>query len=55
MLLEKTAAVCTHLNRPVLQADNGALANGDLIIQTTSLASGLNYGVKVYNALLSHG
>ena len=51
----KDFQVCTHLNRPVLQADNGALANGDLIIQTTSLASGLNYGVKVYNALQSMG
>lgn len=46
----KDFQVCTHLNRPVLQGDGGALANGDLIVQTTSLASGLNYGVKVYNA-----
>lgn len=46
----KDFQVVTHLNRPVLQADGGALANGDMIVQTTSLASGLNYGVKVYNA-----
>ena len=46
----KDFQVCTHLNRPVQQADGGALANGDMIVQTTSLASGLSYGVKVYNA-----
>ena len=46
----KDFQVVTHLNRPVLQADSGALANGDLIVQTTSLASGLKYGVKSYNA-----
>ena len=46
----KDFQVCTHLNRPVLQADSGALANGDLIVQTTSLASGLKYGVKSYNS-----
>ena len=49
-VVSKDFQVCTHLNRPVLQADSGALANGDLIIQTTSLASGLKYGVKTYNA-----
>lgn len=45
----KDFQVTTHLNRPVLQADAGALANGDMIVQTTSLASGLKYAVKVYN------
>jgi hypothetical protein len=46
----KDFQVTTHLNRPVLQADSGALANGDMIVQTTSLASGLKYAVKVYNS-----
>ena len=41
---------CTHLNRPTAQKDGGALANGDLIVQTTSQASGLKYGLKVYNS-----
>ena len=46
----KDFQVTTHLNRPVLQADAGALANGDMIVQTTSLASGLKYAVKSYNS-----
>jgi hypothetical protein len=40
----------THLNRPTAQKDSGALANSDLIVQTTSAASGLKYGLKVYNS-----
>ena len=40
----------THLNRPTAQKDGGALANSDLIVQTTSAASGLKYGLKVYNS-----
>lgn len=39
----------THLNRPTAQKDGGALANSDLIVQTTSAANGLKYGLKVYN------
>ena len=33
------------------QAGGGALANGDMTRTNNSLASGLSYGVKVYNAL----
>ena len=40
----------THLNRPTAQKDSGALANSDLLVQTTSAASGLKYGLKVYNS-----
>jgi len=40
----------THLNRPTARIGGGALASGDLIVQTTSAASGLKYGLKVYNS-----
>jgi len=46
----KDCQFVTHLNRPTQQKDGGALANSDLIVQTTSAASGLKYGLKVYNS-----
>ena len=46
----KDCQFVTHLNRPTTQKDGGTLANGDLIVQTTSAASGLKYGLKVYNS-----
>lgn len=45
----KDFQVCTHLNRPTTDIDGGALANGDMIVQTTEQAGGLLYGVKTYS------
>ena len=46
----KDCQFVTHLNRPTTQKDGGNLASGDIIVQTTSAASGLKYGLKVYNS-----
>jgi hypothetical protein len=45
----KDCQFVTHLNRPTARKDSSALQSGDLIVQTTSAASGLKYGLKVYN------
>ena len=46
----KDCQFVTHLNRPTTRKDSSALQSGDLIVQTTSAASGLKYGLKVYNS-----